>query len=53
MQFRADNVALTAASTDWFIDEAVLLPIDNSVGGLPRDVWQQFIYDQSVQWVMT
>lgn len=50
MRFRA--VTALTLGTDWFIDEAIMVPTAN-LGALnaPRDIWQQFMYDRSVQMV--
>lgn len=52
MQFRAvTNATLT---TDWFIDEAVLLPKVSATqgqGDFPADIFTQFLFDRSVSWV--
>lgn len=48
MRFRA--VTTATLGTDWFIDEAVLVPASLSADNRgPRDLWQQFLYDQSVR----
>lgn len=39
-----------AASTDWFVDEAVLVPkILTADNRGPQDLWQQFIYDREAK----
>lgn len=51
MQFRA--VTTAALGTNWFFDEAVLLPILSATlgaGDFPGDVWSNWIFDRIQQW---
>lgn len=51
IRFRA--VTAGTLGTDWFVDEAVMVPINmlpsfNSLAG-PRDIWQQFAFDRATR----
>jgi hypothetical protein len=51
MQFRA--VTAATLGTDWFIDEAVLVPIRSStlgIGSFPGDIWSQWMFDKVTSW---
>jgi len=48
MRFRAETVA--TIGTDWFVDEAVLLPLTLTTDKRgPQEIWQQFQYDRSTR----
>lgn len=48
MRFRA--VTALTLGTDWFIDEAVMVPLTLSGANTgPQDIWQQFRHDRSVK----
>jgi hypothetical protein len=50
MRFRA--VTTGTLATDWFVDEAVLLPLTLTADNRgPQDLWQAFAYDRSVRMV--
>lgn len=50
MQFAAGTAA--TLGTDWFIDEAVLVPHTLTAANTgPRDIWQQFAFDRSARLV--
>lgn len=51
MQFRA--VTVNTLGTDWFVDEAVLVPRQSAtlgLGNFPGDVFSQFAFDRIVSW---
>ena len=51
MQFRAESNT-NAAATDFFVDEAILVPATLTTDNRgPQDIWQQFMYDRSVELV--
>jgi hypothetical protein len=50
VQFRAQTTATLA--TDWFIDEAILVPINlPAIQNAPRDLFQQFAFDRATRMV--
>jgi hypothetical protein len=53
IQFRVDSVGLAAATTDFWIDEACLLPWDNApaTGAGPADLWFSFMQQFDKRWV--
>ena len=51
-QFRMDSSTLSAASMDWFVDEAVLVPLQlTTADNGPQDLAQQFLHDRTVRMV--
>lgn len=51
VQFRA--VTALTLGTDWFVDEAVLVPLRSAtlgLGNFPGDIWSQFLFDASRAW---
>jgi hypothetical protein len=53
-QFRMTNAAFSTASVDWYIDEAVLVPVTLAADNRgPQELWQQFIADRTVRMVTT
>jgi hypothetical protein len=50
MQFRVQTIGTLA--TDFFVDEAVLLPRTlTALGTGPQDIWQQFAFDRGTRWI--
>jgi hypothetical protein len=51
IQFRCQTGS--TLTTDWFVDEAVLLPFSSTTtNSFPQDIWQQFMFQRTVTQVL-